>query len=218
MIWQPTMAAVCLWDRLTFPSPSTLEVDMLSDISIRKDKKGVAKRITHSVRPAGAVAPELTAGPGGSIAVMPGSRARMSDTSTRPIPPCCTHSPLSSGYSARCRPPQPARTCLSATPLPLLEVWQIPSEIYRQLGTAAMNQWLVVAPGRTSMVLHHDFLANDHRHGAGTLAYRFLKTLPETCFIADWEATAGSFMRTYYRPNLVVYMAIAKFFFNDLAR
>lgn len=52
---------------------------------------------------------------------------------------------------------------------------------------AGMNQWLVVAAGDSSMGLPRDSLAKGHRYGASILAYRFRKTFPEICLIADWE-------------------------------
>ena len=98
------------------------------------------------------------------------------------------------------------------------QMWLLPKEKGRILGSPDMRKWLIFAAKETFQGLPQGVTPRSHRNGASTMAYRLLKDYPVFCNVADWELTGKTFQRTYFCPNLAVDMQIAELFFADLAQ
>ena len=98
------------------------------------------------------------------------------------------------------------------------QMWLLPKEKTRVLGSADMRKWLLYAAKETFSGLPDGITPRSHRSGSSTMAYRLLKDYPVFCNIADWELTGNTFQKTYFCPNLAIDLEIAALFFADLAQ
>lgn len=98
-----------------------------------------------------------------------------------------------------------------------LAVRRLLGEGSRAFATADMGKWLTQAAARTPEGYPSGITPRCHRSGSSTMHYPLLRTYREMCYLADWELMGVTYSKTCYRPTLSVDLAVARFFFADLA-